>query len=317
LATILLSGQATGPVAVINGEEVKSSDYYHRVEHLNGVYTQYSERLLEVPPGLIALDRIITEHLTLQLAALHGIAPKQAEIDEAYSERLKSNPMMEKDAAGLGITTDDLKYQITVDLARFKLVTEGINVTDQEIQTEYTINKVDYTTPKLVTIRYIVVGGDADKSAVDADLAGGAEFEKVATNRSIDVSKINGGLQKDVPFDSFDKSIQAALSSIKIGQTTGWISVPKQAPGSPLLEKLMFISATEPKLLPLDDNLRESIRRKLMLKRGSVKNDVTAEMNDMISKAKVDIKDPVFAKAWSDLRQRALSNQKDPSKAGG
>ncbi len=57
-------------------------------------------------------------------------------------------------------------------------------------------------------------------------------------------------------------------------------------------------------MLPLDDALKESIRRKLMLERGTFKNDTSKEMNDMILKAKVDIKDPVFAKAWSDLRER-------------
>ncbi len=119
--------------------------------------------------------------------------------------------MLEKDSAELGITPEDLKYQVTIDLARFKLATEGIIVTDQEIQTEYDNKKSTiYTTPKLVTIRYIVVAGDEDKAAVDADLAAGKDFKDVATNRSIDISKLSGGLQKDIPFDSFDATIRDA-----------------------------------------------------------------------------------------------------------
>ncbi len=85
LTAIAFSRQgAAGTIAVVNGEDIDSAAYYHRMEHLNGVYSKYGERLLEVPPGLITLDRLITEHLTLQLAAQHSVAPKQAEIDEAY-----------------------------------------------------------------------------------------------------------------------------------------------------------------------------------------------------------------------------------------
>ena len=46
----------------------------------------------------------------------------------------------------------------------------------------------------------------------------------------------------------------------------------------------------------------------MMMERGSVKNNVGKEVGDMLAKATVEISDPVFSKAWKDLRTKATSN---------
>ncbi|MHB8638034.1 MAG: peptidyl-prolyl cis-trans isomerase [Fimbriimonadaceae bacterium] len=295
------------PIATINGKAISSAEYYHRMEHLTGVYAAYAERLVEVAPGLITLDRMITERATLQLAEDHNVAPTQAEIDAAYASRLASNPTMEKDALASGLTVADLKYQVAIDLSRFKLLTEGTLVTDQEVLDNYKNHPDRYMTPKLVDMRVIVVDNDADKAAVDADLAAGKDFAAVASARSLDVTKIRGGLIAGASFDSLDQAIRDALSAIKIGEETAWIRVPNQAAGGTLVERILYVRATAPTQIKLDATLREEIRRQMMMELGSVRNNVAKEVSDTLAKAKVDITDPAFAKAWQDLRAKALS----------
>lgn len=305
------------PVAVVNGESIGTAAYYHRMEHLNGVYAAYGSRLVEVAPGLITLDRMITESVTIQLAKEHSVAPTEADIDKAYQDRLAANPMMEKDAASTGVTVDDLKYQVMLDLCRFNLLTEGMHVTDDEVQRNYDLHKERYAAAKLVDVRVIVVDNDDERAAVDADLNAGKNFADVAKARSTDVTKVNGGLIQGAMFDSLPQSIRDALSAIKIGQVTGWVQLPDQADGSKPSERILFVSATNRPEIKLDDNLRESIRRQMMMEKGSIKNNVAKEVEDMLAKAKVDISDPVFAKAWQDLRSKATGNASQAAKPAG
>jgi hypothetical protein len=302
--TLAWAQDASGPVVKVNGQGVNGAEYHHRMAHLNGVYAAYGERLVEVAPGLVTLDRMITEIATLQLATAHSVAPTPAEIDAAYQSRLKSNPTLEKDAETQGLTVSDLKYQVSIDLARFKLLTEGVLVTDQEVQDNFKNNPGRYTTPKMVDVRVIVVDSDEAKSAVDAELAAGKEFGAVAKERSLDLSKVSGGVVPTAPVDSFPQAIKEALAAIKIGDTTQWLPVPGQAAGSPLTEKIQYVKATPPAPLPFDANLKEAIRRQMMMERGSVKNNVAKELSDMLASAKVEITDPVFAKAWQELRDK-------------
>ena len=303
-------------VAVVNGQHISSADYYHRMEHLNGVYAAYAERLVEVVPGLITLDRLITETVTLQLAQAHNVAPTQAEIDAAYASRLASNPTMETVALAEGLTVSDLKYQVAVDLSRFKLLTEGTLVTDQEVKTNYDLHPDRYSAAKLVDLRIIVVASDADKAAVDNDLAAGKDFGSVATSRSIDVTKLRGGLVLGTLFDSLDPPIRDALNKIKITQVTPWIPLPQQDDGSKPSERILFVGATNRSAIKLDDTLREAIRRQMMMERGSIKNNVAKEVGEMLSKAKVEISDPAFAKAWQDLRAKAIAGSSPAKPAG-
>jgi hypothetical protein len=316
-AMALAGAQLDGkPIATVNGQPISSLEYYHRMEHLSGVYAAYAERLVEVVPGIVTLDRLITERVTLQLAQDHNVAPTQAEIDSAYASRLASNPTMEKDAEGEGLTVSDLKYQVAIDLSRFKLLTENTLVTDQEVSDNYKLHPDRYAAAKVVDLRVIVVSNDADKAAVDADLAAGKEFGSVAVAHSIDFTKVRGGLILGALFDSLDQSIRDALGKIKISEVTPWIQLPQQDDGSKPVEKVLFVGATNREAIKLDDKLREAIRRQMMMERGSIKNNVAKEVGEMLAKAKVEISDPAFAKAWQDLRAKATGATNKAKPAG-
>lgn len=309
VAASAVQNDATRTVIIVNGEEIKASEYYHRMEHLPATFTPVNNQMIEVPPGLLTIDRLITEHLMLQLAAEHGVAPKESEVDAAFQAQLKANPMLMTDATNQGMTEADVKQKIRVDIARFKLATEGVIITDQEVQDEYKNNPDRYTTPKTVTLRVIVVSTDDQKAAVDSDLASGKKFEDVARARSLDISKIQGGSIGTIPLNSLDEGIQTALAAAKIGGTTGWVTVPKQTNGTNLVEKILFEGAEPAKLMPLDDNLKESIRNQMKLLKGSVKNDVQKEMAAMMQKSSIDIKDRAFAKAWTELKAQAAGSK--------
>src|SRR5471030_1100048 len=62
-------------VAVVNGDEIKGAEYYRRMEYLEGVGIRLGNQFAEFPPGFLAIQKIIDERLTFQLAKSKGVYP--------------------------------------------------------------------------------------------------------------------------------------------------------------------------------------------------------------------------------------------------
>lgn len=280
-------------VAVINGEEIKGGEYYHRMEYLTGVGMTMSGGYSEFPPGFMTLERLISERLVLQLAKNKGVYPSDPEVENEIKQRIgDDSTFMERWMNGGG-TPEDLKYLIRLELAQFKVATAGITVTDQEIDDQYKKNPAMYTTPKKVKISVILVRDDAAMAAVDADLKAKKSFAEVAKARSEDVTKGVGGELGTISTAVLTESLRAAIDKIKIGETTPWLNT------SDGRVKFLLQDVVAPTKAPLDDKLRRSIRRRMMIDKGSFKNNIKKEMYDLRMQAKIDIKDKVFAEAYA------------------
>ncbi|MBN9503936.1 MAG: hypothetical protein J0H02_19320, partial [Armatimonadetes bacterium] len=120
-------------VAIINGEEIKGGEYYHRMEYLSGVGKVSSSGVMEFPPGFLTIEQIITERLILQLAKNKGVYPSDLEVDKELQTRQEENPKMMENWINSGRSEADLKYMTRLELAQFKISTAGVTVTDQEV----------------------------------------------------------------------------------------------------------------------------------------------------------------------------------------
>lgn len=289
-------------VATVNGEEIKGAEYYRRMEYLPGVGRFVGNRFNEFPPGFLTLDTLITERLVLQLAKSKGVLPSDAEVEAEFRYRTEENPRLLQDALDFGLTKEELMSQIKLDVAQFKVVTFGINITDQEVDEHYRTNPTRFTIPKRLKARVIAVATDAEKAAVTADLQAKKPFADVAKERSRDVTQKIGGDLGLVPIYAFPEVAQAPLGTCKIGATTPWI---KQ--GEAWTIYLLEDIKPEEKI-PLTPSLRRSIRRELMVVKGGVKNDLKAEMRDLRKLAKIDIKSPEFADAYKKFIEAYLKD---------
>lgn len=284
-------------VAVVNGEEIKGPEYYRRMEFLPGVGKMVGQSFASAPPGFLTLDQLINERLLLQLAKEKGLYPSDAEVQAEIKLATDANPKFLEQYAESGGTTADLNYQIRLDLARLKLQTRGVVVTDQEVDQFYKSNPTQFTIPKTVELRVITVDSEAAKAAVDADLKAGKSFESVARERSVDISKATGGRISARPVESLPAESRAAIEKIKVGQTTDW--VPMQG----MFTKILFEKANPSRTIPLDARMRATIRRNMMMDRGRVKpeNDLGKMMANMRAKSKIDIKDKEFANTFQRM----------------
>ncbi|MEZ0327675.1 MAG: peptidyl-prolyl cis-trans isomerase [Fimbriimonas sp.] len=310
-ALLLISGAAVAQVdpartiAVINGEEIKGAEYYRKMEFLGGVGKRDGDNFYEAPPGFLTLEQLITERLVLQLAKQKGAFPTDIEVAAELKARTEDNPKLLTEWTALGRTAEELNALIRYELAQFKISSFGITVTDQEVEKFYKDNPTMYTVPKQVKLRVIVVEKDADKTAVDTALGAGKPFPDVAKQLSVDISRANGGEYGTVPLAMLSTPARTAVDAVKIGQATSWVS-SQTADGGNRFVKFQVLDILPEKKLELDAKLRRGIRRRLMLDRGTVKNDIRKEMNALRAKAKIDIKEPQFAEIYKKFIEQYL-----------
>jgi foldase protein PrsA len=288
LAVLAAALSAQEAAVVVNGEEVKNDEYYRRLEVLPGVGRNLGGRFVEAPPGFMALQRIIEERLLLQLAKQKNVAPTSADVQKELDRRTAENPKYLDALATLGIPRTDVEHQIRVMLAEFRLQTMGVTVTDQEVEQFYKANPRLFTTPKRYRLRVIAVRDEAAQKAVDADLQAGKPFADVARQRSEEVSKAQGGLIGELALEDLAEEPRRQVAALAPGQTTSWMK------SSDVWTKMLLEEILPSRLQPLDAKLRDDLRRRLMLDRGKVRNDIDAMMKEMRAKAKVEVRRPQF-----------------------
>jgi foldase protein PrsA len=290
----------TKVVLTVNGEDVRGGEYYRRMELLPGIGKRIGASYVELPPGLFTLDQLITERLVLQLAKQKGAYPSDPEVEQEIRFRLEGNPKLLEDLKAGGRSEEEFRYEVRYQLAQFKIQTFGVIVTDQDIDRVYKSRPQDYTIPKRYTLRVIVVGNDADAKAVDDDLKKGSTFAAVAGARSLDISKADGGSFGTLPVTALQPVVVTALEAVKIGQVTDWI------PSEQRRIKFLLENVLPQEVQPLTPALRREIRKREMLARGSVKNDIEKEMKEIRTKAQIDIKDKAFAEAYKEFIESYL-----------
>ncbi len=286
-------------VMVINGEEIKGSEYYKRMEYLPNVGRQINGEFVVDMPGVLALQRLIDERVILSLAADKGVLPTKAEIDEFLTERQTEDPKFIETWATGGLTREDLEYQVKVELAQFKLQTQGITITDVEVEKHYNENPTRFTIRKKYTLRLIAVP-EEKKAAVDTALKSGKSFADVAKEMSSDMTHLDGGMLGDIELDYFADPVKNIVAATKIGQASDWIKGETQS-------VRFYVEAIKPETkIPLDAKLKKTLRKSLMLDRGVTKNNLPAMLLEQRKKMKVDYRQVQF----KDEFQRWLEGYK-------
>ncbi len=296
-------------IAEVNGHAISTSEYYHRMEFLGDMGTLVGKQYVEVSPGLMTLDRLITEQLVLQLAEKYKVSPTAAQVDQLERDALSANPLLEKNWTESGRPLSELRLKYKLEAARFNILTRGIIVTDQEVKDQYNTHLDQYTLPKRVHLRVIILSSSEEEAKVDSALQAGTPFDKVAQEYSDDITKERGGDFGFIPESNLPSYFKTALEGVKIGETTGW-GVGSSQSGRTFYFKLLFVNAAPQKVLPLDSALTDSIRRALMVDRGTKLHDIAKELNDLRGQSKIVINNPTFAEQYAQVSKSLKSSGK-------
>ncbi|MDH4389556.1 MAG: peptidyl-prolyl cis-trans isomerase [Fimbriimonas sp.] len=281
----------------INGEKVSRADYVRRMEYLPGIGKASRDgNFIEVFPGLATVDFIINERLTLQIAKERGVEPTPAEIDAELAMIQRREPGLLDRFTSTGRTKEEYRSVVRLNLANFKLQTEGVLVTDTEIKNLYDLAKdVRFTRPPMVRLRVIAVNAESESKEVDAELKAGKTFAATAALLSKDVTSRVGGMYGDIPLDQLSSNVKDAVTKLKKGDTTAWLKS-----SDTLLVKFFVEEVFARVTRPLDADLKEDLRRELLVRKGSAKNDVSKLLKEARQKADIKIASPEFEKAYKE-----------------
>lgn len=202
---------ATGPVAVVDGEEISPRDFNQTAD------AQFSQ----MPPDAfdaeadeileLFLNAVIVAHILEREVEKRGIEVSDAEIDgaiEEFKEMLRLQlggdaAMVDSMLAQQGVSEAELRMQAEQDLLAEKLITETreINVSEAEIRQFYESNKAMFQQVEAARVRHILLhveNGDDDSVKAQAQrlaqrLEEGASFSSLAKNHSDCRSAPQGG----------------------------------------------------------------------------------------------------------------------------
>jgi len=168
-------------VATVDDEAITANELYQ------AMLKQY---------GAQTVDQLITERLINRAAAEANIEVTEADVN-AEIDKIKANfpdeATFNQQLELAGFTLESLKEQMEPQVKLTKLVEPQVQVTDEDLQTYYDENKANYETPEQVRASHILVDSREEAEEILAQLKGGADFAKLAQERSKDGSAANGG----------------------------------------------------------------------------------------------------------------------------
>lgn len=291
-------------IAKINGQIVTASEYYGRMEFLPHVGAQIGKQFVEIPPALLTLEQIVNDHLIMQLAKQRGVVPSDFEIEGEFTKWKQANRERYELLQSLGVSDKSLRDQVAREIAQFKIITQGVTVTDQQVIDHYNGNQGHFTMPAVVKVRAILVKTQGDKNRVDEALKT-RPFDEVARLYSQDPTGQIGGELPEVPIVNLPEHTRKAIEATSEGKVTEWVQ------GSDVFVKYQVIKKTSASVIPLDDALKAAIRQNLMVEIGSKQNDVKSMLNDLRKSAKVELTNPGLQKLWEQHNREILKATSD------
>lgn len=308
-------GKGSDVIAVVNGEAITVEDYYKYLEFKPDVRVVTDSGVASLPPegtlGFQALQDLIGQRVTMQLAQDKKIYPTEADINKELEFKKKLNPNYLNGLSQRGYTFEMIRQSLTLDLIRERLLTQNIKVTTADVDAYVKANPKEFIEPKRAEISWVLVQDAQTKKRVDQELAGGQSFTQVALRYSASpdakannarlIDKNTGG---PPAVSALPRNVQEAIANFKGGETTDWI---------PLVDGYakFYVSKVMPERpIVMDDTKKEFLRRLLAQKKGSEARDINRQVLLKLKDSKVEVRKTAFQKPWEDAYRRFMVENK-------
>lgn len=226
----------------------------------------------------ITIDDLIDRISNLPLKYREVIKKRR----EEYLDELINDTLLYQEALrGKLDREDDVKK--TIEEARKKIliarllkgrVDDTINISEEDIQGYYQMNKEKFMTPEVLRVSHILVATKEEADRIHLELMSGAVFEETARARSIDPTAQRGGDVGYFPVGQLMPEFEGACRPLGIGE----ISAPvKTALGFHIIK---LTDRRSPQARPLDD-VRDNIKAELRsARRQAIFNELIADLRN-------------------------------------
>ncbi|MCE9558392.1 MAG: SurA N-terminal domain-containing protein [Armatimonadetes bacterium] len=301
------SASGAGPVvATVNGEKISTDDWHKYLETKNKVNViannnQIAEAQVAETLGYQGFQDMLRNKLILQLAADEGVAPNDKDIlDEIeFRKKRSANFMQELTAAGFSLA--DIKDDLRVNLAREKILTKGITVSDLEVDRYIETHPKDFIEPPQVNMLWIFVKKPETKALVDADITQGQGFAPVAARYSDAEGAKDGARFPQNNAAALPGPIKKIAETLTEAKTSEWLTL------SDGFAKFYMEKKTAAKKVKIDDVLKVFVRRQLAMQRGIQAIDLDTRLLEKMKASKIEVKNELLKTRWD----KALESLKD------
>jgi parvulin-like peptidyl-prolyl isomerase len=201
-------------VASVNGQPITKLDLYNRMAAASGART---------------VDALIQDLLIKQAAEKAGVVVTPAEVDRAVDrvrQHFASDQAFEQALAQNQLTLEQLRTQQSQQIQVTKLLQPEISVDDATVIRFFEANRNRFDTRE-VHARHILLSTEQEARQVKAQLDGGADFQTLAREKSVEPSaKTTGGDLGFFGVGKMDPAFEKVVFSLQAGQ----ISQPFRSP---------------------------------------------------------------------------------------
>lgn len=281
------------------GEKVITEDEFHKRLEQYMVQPQGAQGG-SMPAGYVMMAELINESIILQRAEKEGVSPTDQEVDERVQENLAQNQQLKEALARASMTTDDYKRQVRRDLARFKLMTKNVSVTDQEVKDYFESNKERFRLPQQTRVLYLMTQDPEKMKVIDSELQGRFTFEALVPKYSQDPNSgvIAGENTISLEDPNANPEVKAALTGKKNGDRTGWVKISQQGQNSNW--RFQVVDVRQARMQTFDE-VKRQIRDTLLLQKGQLtNNELEVEIARDLLATKIEIKNDGWKKMWDE-----------------
>lgn len=233
VASLAVAGCAGGTVAAtINGEDVYVEDIEAELDAIKEEFPQMFEGVdgeaRELDFRRRILDNMVTNLLVTQAAEEQGIEVADEDVDAAVDELRKDFPdetSFEQSLADVNMTLEELRGQVREQLqtqAILDMVSEDLDITAADVEEYYESNESQFSEQAARRAAHILFAADDKETAerVLEDVRGGADFESVAEQYSIDPASAERGGDLGWPSTPYVTEFQEALDELAVGDVS-------------------------------------------------------------------------------------------------
>jgi foldase protein PrsA len=146
--------------------------------------------------GQEALDNLVVKKIIELEAEDQNIEVTAEEIDkevEELAEYYGGKDAMTQTLAMYNINLDQVREDVTVNIKLEKLLSQRIEITDQEVQEHFQVNQEAYAVEEQIKVSHILVDSEETAQEITTLLAEGRNFADLAEEYSTDTGSKNQG----------------------------------------------------------------------------------------------------------------------------
>lgn len=234
--------------------------------------------------GLQALSDLINETILRQAAKAEGVFPSEKDQEKELELRKKQNPNFLKDLNARGYDIPLIRNDIALSLAQYNLLTKGIKVTDEEVDTYIKEHPKEFEMPAMVDLVWMLVPEDK-KAQADKDLTSGVDFIVVAQKYTVAQNSAN--MQYRFPERAMPAIAKLSPLLYKAVEATAEQNQTQWLKFSDGWAKFYVKKKEKAQPMKIDADIKERLRKEMAKQKGRIAKDLDQRLAQKLAASKV------------------------------